>query len=190
MFEVKKKGNRSAVAGVTLIAIPFFLIWLYLFLFGPESGEICVSSSAFLILSIFLGLIAFGLSVPTRLRISDESIMFLRGSSIDSEVMLDNIEKVEVLNPGGNMKIEIYANGERKMLLDDVDIGADKLQAVLEELKKLSEKHHFPVIEKDSRLERMEEESLERKEMTIDDMDAASEDLSNASDEALPYRVK
>ena len=133
--------------------------------------------------------------IPNSVRISDESIMFLRGTSIDSEVRLDDIEKVEVTRGGaGEEKIEIYANGEKKMTIDDVAIGLDKWEAVVEELKKLSEKYHFPVIEKESEkessLERKREEALEKRDMALGGMEEAYAHLSRTSDEELPYKVK
>ncbi len=188
MFEVKENVNRAAVAGVTILAVPFFILWLYLFMFGPNSGELCASHIAFLILAGFFALIAFGLSIPTTVRISEDSVMLLRGTSISGEVMLDEIEKVEVMDPKGDMRIEIYAGGERKMMINDVTIGSDKVRALYDELKKVSERHHFPVIEKESSLELMKEGALEKRGEAVEEMELSAEHLSG--DEDLPYKVK
>ena len=188
VFEVKQRVRKGAAIGMAVLGIFFLGIWIYFLTIRPK--DVCTSSFLFL-LSIFFFLISGGLMIPNSVRISDESIMFLRGSTIDSEVRLDDIEKVELTTTGmGGARMEIYANGERKMIIEDVALGSDRLEAVVEELKRLSEKHHFPVIEKESRLEEMKEESLERRDEAIRDMEAAYGNLFKTSDEDLPYRVK
>ncbi len=187
MFEVKRRARKRAAAGVAVIAMLFLVLAVYLLIVNSDS--VC-TSSFLLFLSMFLLLISGGLMISDSVRIGDESIMFLRGTSIDSEVRLDDIEKVEVMDRNGNTKIEVYADGERKMSLSGASIGDENIQAVLEELEMLSEKHHFPVIEKESALEKKKEEALEKREMALEGMEESYRHLSGTSDEDLPYRVK
>ncbi len=190
MFEVKRRARKRAAVGTALFALLLLVLGIRILLVNSHSSDYICTSSFLLFLSMFFLLISGGLMVSDSVRIGDESVMFLRGTSIDSEVRLDDIEKVEVLDRNGNMKIDIYADGERKMSLGDFNIGGENLRALLEELEKLSEKHHFPVIEKESALEKKKEEALEKREMALGGMEESYGHLSRTSDEDLPYRVK
>ncbi len=185
MFEVKKKADRSAIAFSGIITAFFLLLWLYLFMYGPDSGDICSSSISFLIVAAFMGLIALGLSIPNSVRISEESIMLLRGSSIDSEVTLKEIEKVEVIHSAVT-EVDIFANGEKAMRISESTIGAEQVEVLVDKLKSLSEKHHFPVIEKKATMTELKEEMLEKRDGGLENMKVAAD----SKEEELPYKIK
>ena len=195
MFEVKKRGNKNAAAGLYSLALLFFVIWYYIYFYGPEGarGQIC-SSTSMLLLSLagIFALTALGISVPVSVRISDETLMVFRGTSLAGEARLDRIEVVKILHPEGVKEVEVVVGGDTAVKISETDIGADRLQAIIEEMKKASEKHHFQVVEKERYTQRKKESAGERMRDYIDAQEEREQSLIESSDseDTLPYEVK